>query len=90
MVDLDSAYHQGTVWPWLLGPYISALVKLTGDKKEAKRILKNAKEMLTEFGLGGVAEVYDGDGPQQPNGCPWQAWSVSELLRTWVEDCGGD
>lgn len=90
MVDLDSAYHQGTVWPWLLGPYLSALVKLTGDKREAKRIIKNAKDMLTEYGLGGVAEVYDGDGPQLPNGCPWQAWSVSELLRSWVEDCGGD
>ena len=61
MPEMDAAYHQGTAWPWLLGPYVSALVRVTGDKKEAKRILKNAKTMLTEFGLGGIAEVYDGD-----------------------------
>jgi len=88
--EMDAAYHQGTAWPWLLGPYVSALVRVTGDKKEAKRILKNAKSMLTEFGLGGIAEVYDGDAPQNPNGCPWQAWSAAELLRAWVDDCGGD
>jgi predicted glycogen debranching enzyme len=88
--EMDAAYHQGTAWPWLLGPYVSALVRVTGDKKEAKRILKNAKSMLTEYGLGGLAEVYDGDAPQSPNGCPWQAWSAAEFLRAWVDDCGGD
>ncbi len=88
--DLDAAYHQGTVWPWLLGPYCTALVRLRGDKAEAKRILKNARTMLAEHGLGGIAEVYDGDEPQDPGGCPWQAWSVAEILRSWVEDAGGD
>ena len=88
--EMDAAYHQGTAWPWLLGPYVSALVRVTGDKKEAKRILKNAKSMLMESGLGGIAEVYDGDAPQNANGCPWQAWSAAELLRVWVDDCGGD
>lgn len=87
--DLDSAYHQGTVWPWLMGPYITALVKLTGDKVEAKRILKAGKDLLTEHGLGGIAEVYDGDEPRSPGGCPWQAWSVAEWLRAWVEDAEG-
>ncbi|MCC7230005.1 MAG: glycogen debranching enzyme family protein [Fimbriimonadaceae bacterium] len=88
--ELDSSYHQGTVWPWLMGPYASALVKVDGNRKEAKRILKVAKEMLVESGLGGISEVYDADEPQRPNGCPWQAWSVGEILRAWIEDVGGD
>jgi len=86
--DLDAAYHQGTVWPWLLGPYVSAMVKLRGDRQEAKRILKGAREMLNEYGIGGLAEVYDGDEPQNPGGCPWQAWSVAEFYRTWSEFSG--
>lgn len=88
--ERDAAYHQGTVWPWLLGPYITALVKLTGDRHLAKKMLREAREMLTEYGLGGIAEVYDGDGPQHADGCPWQAWSVGEILRACVEDLGGD
>ncbi len=88
--EMDAAYHQGTAWPWLLGPYVTALVRYTGDKVEAKRILRNVKNMLTEYGVGGVAEVYDGDEPQRPGGCPWQAWSSAEILRAWVEDVGGD
>lgn len=90
MADLDSAYHQGTAWPWLLGVYATALVKVKGDIPESKRALRNAKEMLAEFGFGGIAEVYDADEPQRGNGCPWQAWSVAEILRAWVEDLGGD
>jgi predicted glycogen debranching enzyme len=86
--ELDAAYHQGTVWPWLMGPYVTALVKLTGDRQEARRILRRAREMLTDYGLGGIAEVYDGDEPQNPGGCPWQAWSVAEILRAYVEDAG--
>jgi len=89
MAELDAAYHQGTVWPWLLGPYCSAASKLGVDRAEIKAILRNAKEMLAEFGIDGIAEVYDGDQPHAPNGCPWQAWSVSEILRAWVEDAGG-
>lgn len=88
--ELDAAYHQGTVWPWLLGPYCTALVKVRQDAAEAKRILKNARMMLGERGLGGISEVYDGDEPQNPGGCPWQAWSVAEILRAWIEDAGGD
>jgi glycogen debranching enzyme len=90
MLDLDSAYHQGTVWPWLMGPYITALVRLTDDRAEARRILKNAKAMLIEAGIGGLAEVYDGDEPRGPGGCPFQAWSVAEWLRAWVEDAEGN
>lgn len=87
--ELDQAYHQGTVWPWLMGPYVTAWVKITGDKLEAKRLLKAGKELLNEYGIGGIAEVYDGDEPRQPGGCPWQAWSVAEWLRAWVEDVEG-
>lgn len=87
--ELDAAYHQGTVWPWLLGPYCSAVVRFREDRGEAKRILKGAREMLSERGLGGISEVYDGDEPRRPGGCPWQAWSVAEILRSWCEDAGG-
>jgi predicted glycogen debranching enzyme len=90
MRDLDAAYHQGTVWPWLIGPFVSALVRHDDGLASAKRMLKEVKDMLTAYGLGGIAEVYDGDGPQQPNGCPWQAWNVAEALRAWVEIAGGD
>lgn len=88
--ELDAAYHQGTVWPWLLGPYVSAVVRLRGDRSHAKRVLKAAKSMLSEYGLGGIAECYDGDMPQKPGGCPWQAWSAGEILRAWCEEAEGD
>jgi predicted glycogen debranching enzyme len=88
--QLDAAYHQGAAWPWLLGPYCSALVRVRGDRHEARRILKNARAMLAECGMGGIAEVYDGDQPQSPAGCPFQAWSVAEILRAWVEDAEGE
>lgn len=88
--ELDAAYHQGTAWPWLLGSYATAIVKFCDDRAEAKKVLRNAKHMLSEYGLGGLAEVYDGDEPQSPGGCPWQAWSVAEFLRAWMEDIQGD
>jgi predicted glycogen debranching enzyme len=88
--ELDAAYHQGTAWPWLLGSYASALVRYGNDRREAKRVLKNTRTMLTEYGLGGIAEVYDGDEPQQAGGCPWQAWSSAEIYRAWLEDVEGD
>lgn len=85
MVQRDAAYHQGTVWPWLLGPYCSAVMKLTGDKRRAQAALSHIVESLDRYGLGGIAEVYDADAPQFPGGCPWQAWSVAEVLRAWRE-----
>ncbi len=90
MGSRDSAYHQGTVWPWLLGSFATALVRHGADVREARKSLRSAISMLWEYGLGGVAEVYDGDPPHRPGGCPWQAWSVAEILRAWEEDCGGD
>jgi predicted glycogen debranching enzyme len=90
MNELDAAYHQGTVWPWLLGPYISAFVKCGGSRLDAKQRLRMVKDMMMEYGLGGIAECYDGDEPHTPGGCPWQAWSVAEVLRAWIEDVDGE
>lgn len=83
--DLDAAYHQGTVWPWLLGPYVRAILKFTGDVDRAQRALGSVGEMMDSYGLGGIAEVYDGDSPHRPNGCPWQAWSAAEIRRASAE-----
>jgi predicted glycogen debranching enzyme len=90
MPELDAAYHQGTVWPWLMGPYITAYIKNGGSRKEAKQQLSMIKEMLQDAGLGGISECYDGDEPHSPGGCPWQAWSAAELLRCWIEDLDGE
>lgn len=88
--ELDAAYHQGTVWPWLMGPYISARARFGGEISSLRKTLKHSIEMLADCGFAGISECYDGDPPHRPNGCPWQAWSVAEYLRAWVEDCGGD
>ncbi|MDX2150368.1 MAG: amylo-alpha-1,6-glucosidase [Bryobacteraceae bacterium] len=86
----DSAYHQGTVWPWLLGPFLSAYMKVN-NRSEASR--RWAKARLDEFaahldtaGLNQVSEIADADAPHTPRGCFAQAWSVAELLRVAVED----
>jgi predicted glycogen debranching enzyme len=81
----DAAYHQGTVWPWLLGPYVSAVLRVTGDQTRAQAALTHIIGSMEEYGLDGIAEVYDGDAPQFAGGCPWQAWSVGEVLRAWRE-----
>jgi predicted glycogen debranching enzyme len=86
----DSAYHQGTVWPWLLGPFLSAYVKVHGRTGEARRradqFLDPLRAHLREAGLGQISEVFDGDAPHRPGGCFAQAWSVAEVLRTYMED----
>lgn len=84
----DGAYHQGTVWPWLMGPYITAYVKTFGEnlgRKFATEWLKNFSDHLAEGCLGQVSEIFDGDSPHAPRGCVAQAWSVAELLRVAVE-----
>ncbi|MCW5937919.1 MAG: glycogen debranching enzyme family protein [Fimbriimonadaceae bacterium] len=85
MTERDAAYHQGTTWPWLIGPYVSAVLRVEGDVAEARRVLTSVPTWMDEYGLGGIAEVYDGDEPQNPGGCPWQAWSTAEALRAWRE-----
>ncbi|HOZ14703.1 MAG TPA: amylo-alpha-1,6-glucosidase [Tenuifilaceae bacterium] len=79
----DAAYHQGTVWPWLLGAYAEAQFKLHGKNALplAESIVESLQEDVDIHGLCSVAEVYDGDPPQRPNGCISQAWSVAELIR---------
>jgi predicted glycogen debranching enzyme len=76
--ERDRAYHQGTVWPWLIGPYVEAALK-TGVP--AAGALDGLVAHLDEFGLGSVSETADGDAPHAATGCPFQAWSVAELLR---------
>jgi predicted glycogen debranching enzyme len=88
--DRDSAYHQGTVWPWLLGPFISAYVRINGGTSEsrlyARELLSGIEQHLTEAGLGQISEIFDGDAPHHPRGCFAQAWSVGEILRALCED----
>ncbi|HSE18789.1 MAG TPA: amylo-alpha-1,6-glucosidase [Pyrinomonadaceae bacterium] len=88
----DGAYHQGTVWPWLMGPYITAYFKTFGNQAGrdfAANWLNNFQQHLQEACLGQVSEIFDGDAPHTPRGCIAQAWSVAELLRALVEDVDG-
>jgi len=90
MRSRDAAYHQGTVWPWLLGPFITAYLRVAEDATEARdrarRFLSGLESHLGDAGIGGVSEVADAEPPYQPGGCPWQAWSVAEPLRALCED----
>lgn len=83
---LDEAYHQGTVWPWLFGPYIRSFVKYGGTPEAAREKLSHVEAMLTEYGVSGIAECYDAEAPHRPGGCPWQAWSVGEILSVLKEE----
>ena len=91
--ERDGAYHQGTVWPWLLGPFITAYVKVNGRSEEARHQaqawLSSLESHLAEAGLGHVSEIFEGDAPHRPCGCIAQAWSVAEILRVYVEDVRG-
>jgi predicted glycogen debranching enzyme len=93
-VSRDGAYHQGTVWPWLIGPFITAYVKVNGGsesaRRQAERWLTPLKDHLEEAGLGHISEIFDGDAPHRPVGCIAQAWSVAEVLRAAVEDIHGN
>lgn len=87
----DIAYHNGTVWPWLLGPFIKAYIKVNKKSLESRNFAyKNfIKPMLNVFGEnwdGSIYEIFDGDPIYAPQGCISQAWSVAEILRSWVED----
>jgi predicted glycogen debranching enzyme len=80
----DSAYHQGTVWSWLIGPFVQAHLRVHDDPQQARRLLEPLlKQHLRDYGLGSVSEIFDGNAPFSARGCPWQAWGVAELLRTW-------
>ena len=86
----DGAYHQGTVWPWLLGPFALAHHKVYGDADAARSLLAPLAHHVADDGLGSIAEICEGDAPFEPRGCIAQAWSVAETLRAWHELGGRD
>jgi glycogen debranching enzyme len=82
----DHAYHQGTVWPWLIGPFVEAWLRVHGDtpanRAQARTdFLDGLETHLGQAGLGHISEIADGDAPHMPGGCPFQAWSLGELIR---------
>ncbi|MGH7930974.1 MAG: amylo-alpha-1,6-glucosidase, partial [Candidatus Binatia bacterium] len=84
--ERDSAYHQGTAWPWLIGPFVEAWVRVRGGGSEARHEARSVfvtplLEHLGHAGLGHVSEIADADPPHAPRGCPFQAWSLGELMR---------
>ena len=81
----DAAYHQGTVWAWLAGPYVDAWLKIHPDERdEAHRYVEGFERHLDEAGIGTLSEIFDAEGNYTPRGCVAQAWSVAEVLRTWI------
>jgi predicted glycogen debranching enzyme len=81
----DAAYHQGTVWAWLIGPFIDAWQKVHGaDRQEVRRLLSGFDLHLSEACVGSISEVFDAEEPYVPRGCVAQAWSVAEVLRCWL------
>jgi glycogen debranching enzyme len=79
--ERDSAYHHGTVWPWLMGPFLTAYGKTHGDREQVLRWLNGCETWMEQACLGQISEIADGDAPHTPRGCVAQAWSVAELLR---------
>jgi glycogen debranching enzyme len=92
VLERAGAYHQGTVWPFLLGPFVTAWIKVYGKKpaalKQARAFLDGVDAHLKEACLGQVSEIFDGEAPHIPRGCYAQAWSVAEPLRALIEDHG--
>ncbi len=80
----DAAYHQGTVWGWLIGAYAIAHYRVYGDSARAREFLEPMANHLRTQGLGSLSEIFDGDAPMMPHGCVAQAWTVAEVLRAWV------
>jgi predicted glycogen debranching enzyme len=81
--ERDGAYHQGTVWGWLLGPFVLAHLRVYGDRQAALSFLEPLGRQISSYGLGTVGEIFDGDAPFTPRGCIAQAWTVGEVLRAW-------
>lgn len=91
-VERDGAYHQGTVWGWMIGPFLTALARGRGEagRRQAASIVDGFADHLREAGLGSISEIFDGEAPHAPRGCVAQAWSVAELLRAYWEDVLGE
>jgi predicted glycogen debranching enzyme len=81
----DGAYHQGTVWGWLLGPFVTSHLKVYRDPARARSFLEPMSRHLQSHGLGTMSEIFNGDPPFTPRGCIAQAWTVAEMLRAWAE-----
>jgi predicted glycogen debranching enzyme len=81
--ERDGAYHQGTVWGWLLGPFVLAHLRVYGDPKAAQSFLEPLGIQIFSHGIGTLSEIYDGEAPFTPRGCIAQAWTVAEVLRAW-------
>jgi glycogen debranching enzyme len=79
----DAAYHQGTVWPWMLGPFIAASLRFRPEvgRERVEEWLRPLLEYAQSRGCGQLPEIFDGDAPHEPRGCFAQAWSVAEILR---------
>ncbi len=95
VLERDSSYHQGTVWPWLMGAFVEAWVRVRGNtnavrSEAAQRFLPPLLEHLNAAGLGHVSEIADANAPHRPRGCPFQAWSLGELIRLCVLLSRGD
>lgn len=80
----DGAYHQGTVWEWLLGPFAIAHLRVYNNPAQAREFLEPMINHLIDYGVGSLGEICDGDAPMQPRGCIAQAWTVAEILRAWI------
>jgi predicted glycogen debranching enzyme len=80
----DSGYHQGTVWGWLIGPFVLAHLRVYQDKEVARSYLLPLLRHLSDHGLGSISEIFDAEAPFTPRGCFAQAWSVAEVLRAWA------
>jgi glycogen debranching enzyme len=87
----DAAYHQGTVWDWLIGPFLDAWLKLhPEDLTGARRFLQGSIQELSDSCIGSISEIFDAEPPYTPRGCIAQAWSVAEVLRCWAKTAGAD
>ena len=84
----DGAYHQGTVWGWLMGPFVLAHLRVYGDPSTAASFLEPLGKQIVSHGLGTLSEIFDGDPPFAPRGCIAQAWTVGEVLRAWRATLG--
>jgi len=90
--ERELSYHNGTVWPWLLGPYFKACVKYKGREEagKAKILLENYfRQAINANAIGSINEIFDGDAPHTPRGCISQSWSIAEPLRAYYEDALG-
>jgi glycogen debranching enzyme len=83
--ERDGAYHQGTVWGWLLGAFALAHYRVHGNRSAAQNLLQSVTAAIRLYGVGSLAEIYEGDAPFAPRGCIAQAWTVAEVLRAWTQ-----